>query len=329
MRMCRSFLSLWVNPETGKHEFYGRQNLGVVTINLVDAGLSANKRLDVFWKLLDQRLELCKEALLLRIELLKDAPTSASPIHWQNGAIARLSDDATIGDVIKTGKCTISLGYAGVYECVKSLIGESHTTPKGKELALEIMNHLRSKTEQWKKETGYAFGLYGSPIESTTYKFARCLKKRFGIIEGITDKDYITNSYHVNVCEHINAFDKMDFESQFQKISSGGSVSYVEVPNMSKNLDAIKTLVDYMYEHIQYCEINTKSDYCMVCGFDGEILIDDELEWYCPNCGNKDQDKMSVIRRTCGYLGGNYWNKGRTEEIAERVLHLDDESDEL
>ena len=299
---CRSFLSLWKNPETNEYEFYGRQNLGVVTINLPDAGLSANKNLDLFWNLLDERLNVCKEALLLRIKLLMNAPTTSSPIHWQDGGIARLSEDDTIGAVIKSGKCTISLGYAGLYECVKSLIGESHTTDKGKKLALEIMNHLKNKTEEWKAETGYAFGLYGSPIESTTYKFAKCLKQRFGVIEGITDHDYITNSYHVNVREPISAFEKMDFESEFQCISTGGSVSYVEIPNMNHNLYVIKKLVNYMYDHIQYCEINTKSDYCMVCGFNGEIKVDENLEWYCPNCGNKDQNKMNVIRRTCGLI---------------------------
>lgn len=320
---CRSFLSNWKNPETGKYEWYGRQNLGVVTLNLVDVGLSANKNLDKFWRILEQRSRLCKEALLFRIKLLRNSPTSVSPIHWQNGGIARLSEGDTIDKVIDSGKCTISLGYAGLYECVKSLIGVSHTTKKGEELALQIMKKLKQYCEDWKKETGYAFGLYGSPIESTTYKFARCLQERFGIIEGVTDKKYITNSYHVNVCEEIDAFSKMDFEAQFQSISTGGCISYVEIPNMNNNLKAVATLVDYMYDHIQYCEINTKCDYCINCGFDGEIKINENLEWYCPNCGNKDQSKMNVIRRTTGYLGGNYWNKGRTQEISERVLHLE------
>ena len=321
---CRSFLSNWKNPETGKYEWYGRQNLGVVTLSLPDVGLSANKDINKFWNILNERLELCKEALLYRIELLRGTPTTISPIHWLHGGISRLSKDDTIDKVIDSGKCTISLGYAGLFECVMALIGESHTTPKGEQLALKIMNYLKMKCEEWKKETGYAFGLYGSPIESTTYKFARCLKQRFGVIEGITDKLYITNSYHVNVQEPIDAFTKMKFESQFQKISSGGAISYIETANLNHNIEAVLTLIKYIYNNIQYCEINTKSDYCQICGFDGEILVDDNLEWYCPNCGNQNKDKMNVIRRTCGYLGGNFWNKGRTQEIKERVLHLDD-----
>ena len=267
---------------------------------------------------------MCKEALLHRIELLRGTPTTISPIHWLHGGIARLSKDDTIDKVIDSGKCTISLGYAGLFECVMALIGESHTSSRGEKLALQIMNHLKFKCEEWKKETGYAFGLYGSPIESTTYKFSRCLKNRFGVIEKITDKLYITNSYHVNVQEQIDAFTKMDFESQFQKISSGGAISYIETANLNNNIDAVLTLIKYIYDHIQYCEINTKSDYCQVCGFDGEILVDDNLEWYCPNCGNRNTDKMNVVRRTCGYLGGNFWNKGRTNEIKDRVIHLDD-----
>ena len=321
---CRSFLSNWINPETGKYEWYGRQNLGVVTLNLVDVGLSSKGDIDSFFNILDERLELCKEALLHRIELLKGTPSSISPIHWQHGGIARLTKDETLDKVIESGKCTISLGYAGLYECIMSLIGESHTTENGERLAIKVMTHLRNRCDEWKKETGYAFGLYATPLESTTYKFARCLKKRFGVIDGVTDKLYITNSYHVNVQEEIDAFSKMKFESQFQKISSGGAISYVESSNLTHNQDAIIAIIKFIYDNIQYCEINTKSDYCHECGYDGEILIDDELEWYCPNCNNRNKDKMNVVRRTCGYLGGNFWNKGRTQEIKERVLHLDD-----
>lgn len=326
---CRAFLSPYKNVETGEYEWYGRQNLGVITLNMPDVGLSADGDLNKFWSILDQRMSLVKGACLLRIDLLRGASTETSPIHWKYGGISRLSTEDTIDTVIDSGKCTITVGYAGIYECVLSLINQSHTTKSGEKLALEIMYYLKNKCDEWKRETGYAFALYGTPLESSTYKFAKCLRSRFGVIEGITDKDYITNSFHVNVQEHINAFDKIKFESQFHKISTGGVISYIEIPNMTKNLEVISKLVDYIYENIQYCELNTKLDYCMECGFDGEIKINDDLEWYCPNCGNKDQEKMSVVRRTCGYLGTNYWNKGRTSEIKDRVLHLDDESDQL
>lgn len=319
---CRSFLSNW-KDENGKYKWYGRFNQGVVTLNLVDVGLSAEKDINRFWSILDERLELCYQALMLRHERLKGTSTKISPIHWQYGAIARLSKDETIDDLLENGYSTISLGYAGLYECVLSMLGVSHTTENGEKFALEIMNKLRATCDKWKKDTGIGFGLYGTPLESTTYKFAKCLRNRFGVIEGITDKDYITNSYHVNVKEEISAFEKLGFEAKFQKISSGGAVSYVEVTNLNNNIEAIKELVNYMYDTIQYAEINTKSDYCQVCGFNGEILLDDKLEWYCPVCGNRDHDKMNVTRRTCGYLGDNFWNVGRTQDINDRYVHLD------
>ena len=319
---CRSFLSNW-KDENGKYKWYGRFNQGVVTLNLVDVGLSADKDMDKFWNILDERLKLCYQALMLRHERLEGTSTTISPIHWQYGAISRLSKDDKIDDLLHNGYSTISLGYAGLYECVLSMLGVSHTTEEGEKFALEVMNKLRATCDKWKKETGIGFGLYGTPLESTTYKFARKLRDRFGVIEGITDKDYITNSYHVNVKEEIDAFRKLGVEAQFQKISSGGAVSYVEVTNLNNNIEAIKQLVDYMYDTIQYAEINTKSDYCQVCGFDGEILLDENLEWYCPNCGNRDHNKMNVCRRTCGYLGDNFWNRGRTQDINDRYVHLD------
>ena len=319
---CRSFLSNW-KDENGKYKWYGRFNQGVVTLNLVDVGLSADKDIDKFWDILDERLRLCYQALMLRHERLEGTSTTISPIHWQYGAIARLSKDDKIDDLLHNGYSTISLGYAGLYECVLAMLGVSHTTEEGEKFALAVMNKLKSTCDKWKKDTGIGFGLYGTPLESTTYKFARKLRDRFGVIEGITDKDYITNSYHVNVKEEIDAFRKLGFEAQFQKISSGGAVSYVEVTNLNNNLDAIEQIVDYMYDTIQYAEINTKSDYCQVCGFDGEILLDENLEWYCPNCGNRDHKKMNVCRRTCGYLGDNFWNKGRTQDINDRYIHLD------
>lgn len=319
---CRSFLSNW-KDENGKYKWYGRFNQGVVTLNLVDIGLSADKDMDKFWNILDERLRLCYQALMLRHERLEGTSTTISPIHWQYGAIARLSKDDKIDDLLHNGYSTISLGYAGLYECVLSMLGVSHTTEDGEKFALTIMNKLKATCDKWKKDTGIGFGLYGTPLESTTYKFARKLRDRFGVIKGITDKDYITNSYHVNVKEEIDAFRKLGFEAQFQKISSGGAVSYVEVTNLNNNLDAIEQLVDYMYDTIQYAEINTKSDYCQVCGFDGEILLDENLEWYCPNCGNRDHNKMNVCRRTCGYLGDNFWSRGRTQEIGERYVHID------
>lgn len=319
---CRSFLSNW-KDENGKYKWYGRFNQGVVTLNLVDVGLSADKDMDKFWDILDERLRLCYQALMLRHERLEGTSTTISPIHWQYGAIARLSKDDNIDDLLHNGYSTISLGYAGLYECVLSMLGVSHTTEEGEKFALAVMNKLKATCDKWKKDTGIGFGLYGTPLESTTYKFARKLRDRFGVIEGITDKDYITNSYHVNVREEIDAFRKLGFEAQFQKISSGGAVSYVEVTNLNNNLDAIEQIVDYMYDTIQYAEINTKSDYCQVCGFDGEILLDENLEWYCPNCGNRDHKKMNVCRRTCGYLGDNFWNRGRTQDINDRYIHLD------
>ncbi|MDD8048325.1 MAG: anaerobic ribonucleoside-triphosphate reductase [Thomasclavelia sp.] len=319
---CRSFLAPW-KDENGNYKWYGRFNQGVVTLNLTDAGLSANKDLDRFWKILDERLELCKEALLLRHESLKGTLADVSPIHWRYGAIARLKPGETIDKLLYGGYSSISLGYIGLYECVVALTGESHTTKEGNELATQIMTKLRDACEKWKEETNIGFGLYGTPAESTTYTFAKALKKRFGIIKGVTDKDYITNSYHVNVTEHIDAFSKLGIEGKFQNLSLGGAISYVEVTNMTGNFEAMKELINYMYDTIQYAEINTKSDYCQKCGFDGEILLDENGEWYCPNCGNRDHKTMNVCRRTCGYLGDNFWNKGRTQEIGERFVHLD------
>lgn len=319
---CRSFLSNW-KDENGKYKWYGRFNQGVVTLNLVDVGLSADKDMDKFWNILDERLKLCYQALMLRHERLEGTSATISPIHWQYGSIARLSKDDKIDELLHNCYSTISLGYAGLYECVLSMLGVSHTTEDGEKFALAVMNKLKTTCDKWKNDTGIGFGLYGTPLESTTYKFARKLRDRFGVIDGITDKDYITNSYHVNVKEEIDAFKKLGFEAQFQKISSGGAVSYVEVTNLNDNLDAIEQLVDYMYETIQYAEINTKSDYCQVCGFDGEILLDESLEWYCPNCGNRNHNKMNVCRRTCGYLGDNFWSRGRTQEIGERYVHID------
>ena len=324
---CRSFLSPFIDPTTGKYKWYGRQNLGVVTINLVDIALTAKGNIDKFWSIFDERLALCKEALLLRIDLLRGTSSGISPIHWQHGAIARLGKDETIDSVLESGACSISLGYIGLHETVKALIGESHSTPKGEKLAVEIMKYMRNATDTWKKETGYGFGLYGSPSEALTYRFATKLQQRHGIIEGVTDKLYITNSYHYHVCEEVDAFTKMKFESQFQKISSGGNISYIEIPNMYHNMQAIHSVVEFIYENMQYCEINTKSDYCQVCGYDGEIKIidkDGKLDWQCPNCGNTDHSKMNVARRTCGYIGTNFFNQGRTDEIRNRYVHLDD-----
>lgn len=296
---CRSFLSPWFD-ENGKAKFYGRFNMGVVSLNLPDVALSAEGDFEEFTRILDQRTELCKEMLLKRIELLKGATTDISPVHWRNGALARLTKDDTIDNLLEDGYASISLGYVGLHECVMALCGETHTSEKGEKLALKIMNMLRAKTDKWKEETGYGFGLYGSPAESLTYKFARTTKARFGEIEGVTDRLYFTNSYHVHVQEEIDAFTKLKFEAQFQKISSGGCISYIEAPNLSNNLSAALQIVDYIYENIQYAEVNTKSDYCQCCGFDGEIQITDDLTWQCPNCGNDDTNKMNVARRTCG-----------------------------
>lgn len=319
---CRSFLSPWKDPKTGEYKFYGRFNKGVVTINLADAGLSAHGSLEDFWEILDQRLELCHRALDLRYERLKGTPVSVSPIHFRDGGIARLGEDDTIDSLLEGGYSSISLGYAGLYECVLALIGESHTTERGEELALEIMNYMKQKTVEWNKEKNLGYSLYGTPIENTTYKFAKGIQKRFGIIPGITDRNYVTNSYHVFVKEEIDPFTKLKFEAQFQKISSGGAISYIESGDMSRNTDAIITIMQYMYENIQYAEINGKFDYCHKCGYEGEILIDEHNHWYCPVCGNRDQSKMNVARRTCGYIGSQFWGEGRTEEIKNRFVHL-------
>lgn len=320
---CRSFLSPYFD-ENNKPKFYGRFNMGVVSLNLVDAGLSADKDMELFWDILEERTELCKEALMLRIEKLKGVTADVAPILWKYGAIARLKDGEKIDPLLENGYATISLGYHGLRECIEALIGESNTTDKGEQLALQIMQFLKNKVDTWKEETGYGFGLYGSPAESLTYKFARTTKNRFGEIPNVTDKLYLTNSYHVHVTEPIDAFSKLKFEAQFQKLSSGGCISYVEVPNLEQNIPAMIQLIQFIYENIQYAEINTKSDVCDNCGYTGEILIDKEkMDWYCPNCGCTDHNKLHVARRTCGYIGTNFWNTGKTEEIAERVLHLE------
>ena len=325
---CRSFLTPYIDPETGKPKYYGRFNQGVVTINLVDVACSSGKDEKKFWKILDERLELCYRALMCRHKRLLGTPSDVAPILWQNGARARLKKGETIDKLLFGGYSTISLGYAGLCECTRYMTGVSHTEPEtGTPFALRVMQRLNDACAEWKEKENMDFSLYGTPLESTTYKFAKCLQKRFGIIEGVTDKNYITNSYHVHVTENINAFDKLKFESQFQKLSPGGAISYVEVPNMQDNIDAVIAVMKYIYDNIMYAELNTKSDYCMECGYDGEIKIVEEkdsgkLVWECPNCGNRDQDKMSVARRTCGYIGTQFWNQGRTQEIKERVLHL-------
>ena len=318
---CRSFLSPWKN-EKGEYQFEGRFNQGVVSINLPQIGIIADGDEEVFWKLLDERLELCKEALMCRHYALVGTKSDISPIHWQYGAISRLEKGEKIDKLLYGGYSTISLGYIGLYEVTKLMKGVSHTTTEGHEFALRVMKHLREATDKWKKETNIGFALYGTPAESLCYKFARIDKEKFGTIKDVTDKGYYTNSYHVDVREKIDAFDKLAFESEFQKISSGGSISYVEIPNMEHNIPALEEVVKFIYENIQYAEFNTKSDYCHVCGFDGEIIINDNNEWECPNCGNKDHSKMTVVRRTCGYLGENFWNAGKTKEIKQRVLHL-------
>lgn len=325
---CRSFLTPYIDPETGKPKYYGRFNQGVVTINLVDVACSSRKDEKKFWKILDERLKLCYRALMCRHKRLLGTPSDVAPILWQNGALARLKKGETIDKLLFGGYSTISLGYAGLCECTRYMTGVSHTEPEtGTPFALRVMQRLNDACAEWKEKENMDFSLYGTPLESTTYKFAKCLQKRFGIIEGVTDKNYITNSYHVHVTENINAFDKLKFESQFQKLSPGGAISYVEVPNMQDNIDAVIAVMKYIYDNIMYAELNTKSDYCMECGYDGEIKIVEEkdsgkLVWECPNCGNRDQDKMSVARRTCGYIGTQFWNQGRTQEIKERVLHL-------
>ena len=321
---CRSFLTPYVD-ENGKPKYYGRFNQRVVTINLVDVALSSGGNLERFWKIFDERLELCHRALMCRHNRLKGTLSDAAPILWQYGACARLKKGETIDKLLYGGYSTISLGYAGLYECVKYMTGKSHTDPSATPFALEIMQYMNTACKKWKEEHNIDFSLYGTPLESTTYKFAKCLQKRFGIIEGVTDKSYITNSYHVHVTEEINAFDKLKFEAQFQHLSPGGAISYVEVPNMQQNLEAVLQVMRFIYDNIIYAELNTKSDYCQVCGWDGEIEIveqDGKLIWRCPKCGNTDQDKMNVARRTCGYIGTQFWNQGRTQEIKERVLHL-------
>ena len=321
---CRSFLTPYVD-ENGKPKYYGRFNQGVVTINLPDVALSSGGNIEKFWKIFDERLELCHRALMCRHERLKGTLSDAAPILWQYGACARLKKGEPIDKLLYGGYSTISLGYAGLYECVKYMTGKSHTDPSATPFALEIMNYMNAACRRWKAQHNIDFSLYGTPLESTTYKFSKCLQKRFGIIEGITDKGYITNSYHVHVTEKIDAFQKLEFEAQFQHLSPGGAISYVEVPDMQNNLDAVLEVMKFIYDHIIYAELNTKSDYCQVCGWDGEIDIveqDGKLIWKCPQCGNTDQDKMNVARRTCGYIGTQYWNQGRTQEIKDRVLHL-------
>ena len=318
---CRSFLSTWKDEE-GNYKFEGRFNQGVVSINLPQIGILAKENEETFWKILDERLELCYEALICRHKSLEGTLSDVSPIHWQYGAIARLKKGETIDPLLKNGYSTISLGYIGLYETTKLMKGVSHTKPEGEAFALRIMNHMSEAVERWKKETGLGFGLYGTPAESLCYRFAKIDRERFGTIEDVTDKGYYTNSYHVDVRENIDAFSKFNFESKFQEISSGGAISYVEVPNMKNNLEAMEEVVKFIYDNIQYAEFNTKSDYCQECGFDGEIIINDDMEWECPQCHNKDKNKMNVTRRTCGYLGENFWNTGKTKEIKSRVLHL-------
>lgn len=321
---CRSFLTPYLD-ENGKPKYYGRFNQGVVTVNLIDIGLSAGKDLDRFWKIFDERMELCHRALQCRHERLTGTLSDAAPILWQYGALARLKKGEKIDKLLHGGYSTLSLGYAGLWECVYSLIGKKLTEKEGKELGLEIMQKLNDYCAKWKKAENIDYSLYGTPLESTTYKFAKCLQKRFGIIKGVTDKNYITNSYHVHVTENIDAFSKLKLESEFQALSPGGAISYVEVPNMQDNIPAVLQVIKFIYDNIMYAELNTKSDYCQVCGYDGEIKIvhdDDKLVWECPNCGNRNQDKMNVARRTCGYIGTQFWNQGRTQEIEERVLHL-------
>lgn len=340
---CRSFLTVdrfsknkgniseSLNFSTNSNKYYGRFNQGVVTINLVDVALSSNKNMDDFWTIFDERLELCHKALRIRHERLLGTSADVAPILWRYGAIARLKKGEKIDKLLYDGYSTLSLGYAGLYECVKYMTGKSHSDPESMPFALEVMRHMNDKCEEWKAEENIDYSPYGSPIESTTYKFAKCLKKRFGIIEGITDRNYITNSYHVPVFEKINPFDKLLIESEYQKLSAGGAISYVETSDLTKNPEAVVEMIQFIYEHIMYAELNTKSDYCQVCGYDGEIKLIDEnnsLIWECPNCGNRDQSKMNVARRTCGYIGTNFWNKGRTQEIAERYVHLDDHSQE-
>ena len=321
---CRSFLTVY-KDQPDHYKFYGRFNQGVVTLNLVDIACSSEGNMERFWEIFDQRLALCKRALMCRHNRLKGTPSDVAPILWQYGALSRLKKGEVIDKLLYNGYSTLSLGYAGLCECTRYMTGKSHTDPEATPFALRVMQHLNDTCQKWVKETNIDFSLYGTPLESTTYKFARCLQKRFGIIEGVTDKNYITNSYHVHVTEEIDAFDKLTFEAQFQELSPGGAISYVEVPNMQQNIDAVLAVMQHIYEHIMYAELNTKSDYCQICGYDGEIQIvedDGKLIWECPNCGNRDQDKMNVARRTCGYIGTQFWNQGRTQEIRDRVMHL-------
>ncbi|MCD8133820.1 MAG: anaerobic ribonucleoside-triphosphate reductase [Clostridiales bacterium] len=322
---CRSFLTPYVDPETNEPKYYGRFNQGVVTLNLVDVACSSGGKMDQFWKIFDERLELCYRALMCRHKRLLGTPSDVAPILWQHGALARLEKGEKIDKLLVGGYSTISLGYAGLCECVRYMTGKSHTDPSATPFALDVMQHMNDACAKWRAETSIAFSLYGTPLESTTYKFAKCLQKRFGIIAGVTDKNYITNSYHVHVTEEIDAFEKLKFESKFQALSPGGAISYVEVPNLQNNLEAVISVMQYIYDNIMYAELNTKSDYCQECGFDGEILIKEEdgkLFWECPSCGNRDESKLNVARRTCGYIGTQFWNQGRTQEIKERVLHL-------
>ena len=325
---CRSFLTVedGIRNPDGSRKFYGRFNQGVVTINLVDVACSSYGDMDKFWKILDERLELCHKALRYRHERLLHTKSDVAPILWQNGAIARLEKGETIDKLLYGGYSTISLGYAGLYEMCVRMTGHSHTDPEAKDFALSVMQKLNDKCKEWRKAENIGYSVYGTPMESTTYKFAKCLQKRFGFIPGVTDKNYITNSYHVHVTEEIDAFSKLKFESEFQKLSPGGAISYVEVPNLQNNIPAVLSLIKFIYNNIMYAELNTKSDYCEVCGYDGEIqIVEDEsgkLIWECPNCGNRDQNKMSVARRTCGYIGTQFWNQGRTQEIKDRVMHL-------
>lgn len=318
---CRSHLSPWKN-ENGNYKWYGRFNQGVISLNLVQVALTANKDMNKFWEVLDERLELCKEALMVRHNLLLGTPSDVSPIHWQHGGIARLKKGEKIDKLLKNGYSTLSLGYVGICEMTYAMLGVSHTTKEGEEFALKVMNHLNNTCQKWKKDTGLGFGLYGTPGESLTSRFCRIDKQKFGEIKNVTDRMYYTNSYHVHVTEKIDAFTKLKFESQFHDISLGGCISYVEVPDMNKNLEAVEQIINYIYHNVQYAEINTKSDVCFKCGYNGEILLDNNLEWYCPNCNNKSTDDMQILRRTCGYLGSNVWGKGRTQEIGQRVLHL-------
>ncbi len=336
---CRSFLTpdrsislgniaKAKNYVPGKGKYYGRFNQGVVTINLPDVALSSSKDMDAFWKILDERLDLCHRALQIRHKRLSNVTSDIAPILWQHGALARLEKGESIHDLLHHGYSTISLGYAGLYECVKYMTGHSHTdNGEGKEFGLAVLQKLNDACKKWKAEEDIDYSVYGTPIESTTYKFAKGLRERFGVIKGITDRDYITNSYHVPVFEEIDAFTKLKLEAEFQNLSPGGAISYIETPNLQNNIPVVIEVIKFIYDNIMYAELNTKSDYCQECGYDGEILLDDNLEWYCPNCGNRDHDKLNVARRTCGYIGSNFWNKGRTQEIKERVLHIDNKED--